>query len=397
MHVTAIIAAGGRGQRFGGARPKQLLSVAGRPVLERSVTAFLTHPSIDEVVVALPTELADDPPEYLRGSSKPLLVVAGGPRRQDSVASAFRAVSARSDVIVIHDAARPFASAALIARTIAAAAESGAALAAVQARDTVKQGHLSRGAAAPRSSDVWIVKATLPRESIFLAQTPQAFRREVLRDALALGEDATDEAALAEHAGHTVRIVEGEVSNIKITTPGDLAVAETLARLGHDDGMVARVGTGYDLHKLVEGRPLILGGVTIPFERGLSGHSDADAVCHAITDAVLGAAAAGDIGRHFPDTDPQWQGASSVGLLKRAAALVRERGYRIANVDVVVIAERPKLAPWVEAMRANVGEALGLTTDCVSIKGKTNEGVGELGRGEAIAAHAVALLRGVVD
>jgi len=397
MHVTAIIAAGGRGQRFGGARPKQLLSVAGRPVLERSVTAFLTHPSIDEVVVALPTELADDPPEYLRGSSKPLRVVAGGPRRQDSVASAFRAVSARSDVIVIHDAARPFASAALIARTIAAAAESGAALAAVQARDTVKQGHLSRGAAAPRSSDVWIVKATLPRESIFLAQTPQAFRREVLRDALALGEDATDEAALAEHAGHTVRIVEGEVSNIKITTPGDLAVAETLARLGHDDGMVARVGTGYDLHKLVEGRPLILGGVTIPFERGLSGHSDADAVCHAITDAVLGAAAAGDIGRHFPDTDPQWQGASSVGLLKRAAALVRERGYRIANVDVVVIAERPKLAPWVEAMRANVGEALGLTTDCVSIKGKTNEGVGELGRGEAIAAHAVALLRGVVD
>src|SRR2546427_6393545 len=201
MHVTAIIAAGGRGQRFGGARPKQLLSVAGRPVLERSVTAFLTHPSIDEVVVALPTELADDPPEYLRGSSKPLRVVAGGPRRQDSVASAFRAVSARSDVIVIHDAARPFASAALIARTIAAAAESGAALAAVQARDTVKLGHLSRGAAAPRSSDVWIVKATLPRESVFLAQTPQAFRREVLRDALASGEDATDEAALAEHAG----------------------------------------------------------------------------------------------------------------------------------------------------------------------------------------------------
>jgi 2-C-methyl-D-erythritol 4-phosphate cytidylyltransferase / 2-C-methyl-D-erythritol 2,4-cyclodiphosphate synthase len=397
MHVTAIIAAGGRGQRFGGARPKQLLSVAGRPVLERSVAAFLTHPSIDEIVVALPIELADDPPGYLTGTSKPLRIVAGGPRRQDSVASAFRAASERSDVIVIHDAARPFASAALIARTIAAAAESGAALAAIQARDTVKQGHLSPVAAAPQSGDVWIVKATLPRESIFLAQTPQAFRREVLRDALALGEDATDEAALAERAGHTVRIVEGEASNIKITTPGDLAVAETLARGGHDDGAVARVGTGYDLHKLVEGRPLILGGVTIPFERGLSGHSDADAVCHAITDAVLGAAAAGDIGRHFPDTDPQWQGASSVGLLKRAAALVRERGYGIANIDVVVIAERPKLGPWVEAMRANVGEALGLTADCVSIKGKTNEGVGELGRGEAIAVHAVALLRRVVD
>ena len=397
MHVTAIIAAGGRGQRFGGARPKQLLSVAGRPVLERSVAAFLTHPSIDEIVVALPAGLADDPPGYLRGTLKPLRIVAGGPRRQDSVANAFRAVSERSDVIVIHDAARPFASAGLIARTIAAAAEAGAALAAVQANDTVKQGHLLPAAAASASGDVWIVDATLPRESIFLAQTPQAFRREVLREALALGEDATDEAALAERAGHTVRIVEGEVSNIKITTPGDLAVAETLARSGHDDGSVVRVGTGYDLHKLVEGRPLILGGVTIPFERGLSGHSDADAVCHAVTDAVLGAAAAGDIGRHFPDTDPQWHGASSVGLLKLAAGLVRDRGYRVANVDVVVIAERPRLAPWVDAMRANVGEAIDLALDRVSIKGKTNEGVGELGRGEAIAVHAVALLRKSVD
>jgi len=397
MHVTAIIAAGGRGQRFGGARPKQLLSVAGRPVLERSVAAFLTHPSIDEIVVALPAGLADDPPGYLRGTSKPLRVVTGGPRRQDSVANAFRAVSERSDVIVIHDAARPFASAGLIARTIAAAAEAGAALAAVQANDTVKQGHLLPAAAASASGDVWIVDATLPRESIFLAQTPQAFRREVLREALALGEDATDEAALAERAGHTVRIVEGEVSNIKITTPGDLAVAETLARSGHDDGSVVRVGTGYDLHKLVEGRPLILGGVTIPFERGLSGHSDADAVCHAVTDAVLGAAAAGDIGRHFPDTDAQWHGASSVGLLKLAAGLVRDRGYRVANVDVVVIAERPRLAPWVDAMRANVGEAIDLALDRVSIKGKTNEGVGELGRGEAIAVHAVALLRKSVD
>jgi len=392
MHVTAIIAAGGRGQRFGGARPKQLLSVAGRPVLERSVAAFLTHPSIDEIVVALPAGLADDPPGYLRGTSKPLRIVAGGPRRQDSVANAFRVVSERSDVIVIHDAARPFASAGLIARTIAAAAEAGAALAAVQANDTVKQGHLLHAAAPSASGDVWIVDATLPRETIFLAQTPQAFRREVLREALALGEDATDEAALAERAGHIVRIVEGEVSNIKITTPGDLAVAEMLARGGHDDGSVVRVGTGYDLHRLVEGRPLILGGVTIPFERGLSGHSDADAVCHAVTDAVLGAAAAGDIGRHFPDTDPQWRGASSVGLLKLAAGLVRDRGYRVANVDVVVIAERPRLAPWVDAMRANVGEAIDLALDRVSIKGKTNEGIGELGRGEAIAVHAVALL-----
>jgi 2-C-methyl-D-erythritol 2,4-cyclodiphosphate synthase len=153
-----------------------------------------------------------------------------------------------------------------------------------------------------------------------------------------------------------------------------------------------RVGTGYDLHRLVEGRPLILGGVTIPYERGLLGHSDADAVCHAVTDAVLGAVAAGDIGRHFPDTDPQYRGASSIDLLSRAAAIVRERRFEIVNVDVVVIAERPKLLPYIEAMRGNVAAALGIAVDRVSVKGKTNEGVGELGRGEAIATHAVALV-----
>ena len=397
MYVTAIIAAGGSGQRFGGARPKQLLSVGGRPVLERSVAAFLTHPSIDEVVVALPKELADDPPAYLRGTSKPLRTVAGGARRHDSVARAFRAVPERSDVIVIHDAARPFASADLIARTIAAAAESGAAVAAVQARDTVKQGQVGRGASAPQSGEAWVVKATLPRESIFLAQTPQAFRRDVLRDALALGEDATDEAALAERAGHTVRLVEGEWSNIKITTPDDLPLAETIARGSDGGGAIVRVGTGYDLHRLVEGRPLILGGVTIPCERGLSGHSDADAVCHAVIDAVLGAAAAGDIGRHFPDADPQWRGASSVDLLRRAAVLVREHGYHVVNVDVVVILETPKIGEYVDAMRTAVATAIGIDPSRVSIKGKTNEGVDAVGRGEAIAVHAVALLRGVVD
>ena len=154
-----------------------------------------------------------------------------------------------------------------------------------------------------------------------------------------------------------------------------------------------RVGIGHDTHRLVEGRPLILGGVTIPFDRGLMGHSDADAVCHAITDAVLGAAAAGDIGRHFPDTDPRWQGASSIDLLRRAAEIVRDGGFEVGNVDASVIAERPKLAPYIDAMRANIAQALGVPADRVSIKGKTNEGVGELGRGEAIAVHAIALVR----
>jgi 2-C-methyl-D-erythritol 4-phosphate cytidylyltransferase/2-C-methyl-D-erythritol 2,4-cyclodiphosphate synthase len=358
-------------------------------LLERSVALFSTHPAVDEMVVALPREVTEGPPACLLAAPKPLQIVAGGALRQDSVANAFAAVSERSEVIVIHDAVRPFASADLISRTVAAAAESGAALAAIQARDTVKEGLRH----APGES--WVVKATLPRESIFLAQTPQAFRRAVLVDALAVGcgVNATDEAALAELAGHPVRIVEGEVSNIKITTPDDLRVAEAIARITEGSGPATRVGAGYDLHRLVDGRPLILGGVTIPFDRGLHGHSDADAVCHAVTDAVLGAAAAGDIGQHFPDTDMQWRGASSLDLLRRAVALVSGLGFAVANVDVVVVTERPKLGPHLDAMRTKLAAALGLTPYEVSVKAKTNEGVGEIGRGEAIAAHAIALVQ----
>jgi 2-C-methyl-D-erythritol 4-phosphate cytidylyltransferase / 2-C-methyl-D-erythritol 2,4-cyclodiphosphate synthase len=380
MHVTAIIAAGGRGERFGAGQPKQLLTLGGQTILERSVGAFLAHASVDEVVVALPAALAAHPPTYLTGTAKPLRVVAGGARRQDSVAAAFAAVSDRSDVVVIHDAARPFVSADLIARTIAAAGESGAALAALASRDTVKQ-----------VSD-HVVRATLDRRTIYLAQTPQAFRRDVLRDALALDGDATDEATLAERAGHAVRVVDGEASNIKITTPEDFVIAEAMGR-GGKPARTGRAGLGYDLHRLVEGRPLVLGGVTIPFERGLAGHSDADAVCHAVTDAILGAAGAGDIGRHFPDTDPRWKGASSLDLLRRAVEVIRGQGFEVGNVDATVIAERPKLSPYIDAMRATLAGVLGVPTDRVSIKGKTNEGVDAVGRGEAIAAHAVALLR----
>jgi 2-C-methyl-D-erythritol 4-phosphate cytidylyltransferase/2-C-methyl-D-erythritol 2,4-cyclodiphosphate synthase len=381
MYVTAIIAAGGRGERFGADRPKQLLDVGGQTILERSVNAFLTHDAVDEVIVALPKEIAMRPPAYLLNTAKPLSIVAGGARRQDSVTAAFRVVSERADVVLVHDAARPFASRDLIARTIAAAAESGAALAAVEARDTVK--HVRDR----------VVLATLDRRTIYLAQTPQAFRRAVLQDALAITSDATDEASLAEQAGHPVRIVEGEASNIKITTPEDLVMAEAISRGVATPERTGRAGLGYDLHRLVEGRPLILGGVTIPFDRGLAGHSDADAICHAVTDAILGAAGAGDIGRHFPDSDPRWKGASSIDLLRRAVEVVHAQGFVVGNVDATVILERPKLAPHVDAMRAKLAEALGVAVDRVSIKGKTNEGVGELGRGEAIAVHAIAMVR----
>ena len=387
MFVSAIIAAGGRGQRFGGAVPKQMLSVGGQSVLERSVALFLSHPQIDELVIALPAEFVAEPPPYLRATSKPVRIVAGGDRRQDSVLNAFQAISAEAELVVIHDAARPFASAGLIARTIAAAAESGAALAAMPARDTVK---MADGQLVP------FVSQTIPREAVYLAQTPQVFSRRVLRDALALGEggpDATDEAALAERAGHPVRLVEGEQANIKITTPEDLPVVDAILRTRSQAVADVRVGTGYDLHRLVEGRPLVLGGITIPFERGALGHSDADVVCHSVTDAVLGAAALGDIGRHFPDNDPRWKDADSVDLLRRAVAIVGEAGYVVGNVDVTVVLERPKIKTYVDAMRQVIADAVQVPVACVSIKGKTNEGVDAVGRGEAIAAHATALLR----
>lgn len=417
MHVTAIIAAGGQGRRLGGDRPKQLLSVGGRPMLERSVAAFLGHPAIDALIVALPQGLVDDPPPYLHpaalhGAGKPVRLVAGGGRRQDSVANAFGAADAESDIIVIHDAARPFASADLIARTIAAAAESGAALAAVASRDTVK---LTQPPSRVVPGFSRTVIETLPRESIYLAQTPQAFRRDVLAQAIAAAArtplDATDEATLVERAGRPVRLVEGEATNIKITTAEDLPIAEAIARSARDRSAESlalqsqqereplsraeRIGTGYDLHRLVEGRPLVLGGVTIPSPAGALGHSDADVVCHAATDAILGAACLGDIGRHFPDTDPRWKDASSLDLLTRAAALVAGQGFEIGNLDVTVVLEKPKIKDHIDAMRAAVAAAIGVDAARVSIKGKTNEGVDAIGRGEAIAAHAIVLIRAI--
>jgi 2-C-methyl-D-erythritol 4-phosphate cytidylyltransferase / 2-C-methyl-D-erythritol 2,4-cyclodiphosphate synthase len=378
VHVTAIIAAGGRGERLGAGRPKQLLALGGVPILQRSVDALLSHPLVRDLVVALPADLAAAPPNYLLHRAKPLVVVEGGARRQDSVALAFARVPSQAEVVVIHDAARPLVTADLIERTIAAAIDGGAAVAAVPATDTVK-----------RSDGAGYVAETLPREQVYLAQTPQAFRVAVLRDALAVTGDATDEAALAERAGHRVRLVEGEPSNVKITSSDDLRAAE---RAVSATTPAIRIGQGYDLHRLVAGRRLVLGGVVVPFELGLAGHSDADIVCHAVTDAVLGAAGLGDIGRLFPDTDARWKDADSVALLAAASTIVRDAGYAVVNVDVTVIAERPKLAPYAETMRANLAGALGCAAGQVSVKAKTNEGVESMGAGQSMAAHAVALI-----
>lgn len=381
MHVSAIIAAAGSGTRFGAGRPKQLVALAGRTILQRSVEAFTRCTVVQDIIVALPPELAAKPPAYLMTAATRILVVAGGDRRQDSVARAFAHVEDRADIVVIHDAVRPLVSDDLIRRTVMAAAEYGAAVAALPVRDTVKRADAQR-----------MVAGTLPRQEIFLAQTPQAFRVPVLRAALALSapdHEATDEAMLAELAGHRVRLVDGDPRNVKVTTPDDLAIAESLLRPGPP---LLRIGNGYDLHRLVEGRLLVLGGVTIPFEKGLRGHSDGDAVCHAVTDAILGAAGAGDIGRHFPDTDPAWKDANSLVLLRRAASLVGAAAFGIVNVDVVIIAQEPKLLPYVESMAVNLAAALDCAPGQISIKGKTNEGMDSVGAGESIVVHAVALL-----
>ena len=396
MHVTAIIAAGGRGRRFGATVPKQLLTLGGRPILQWSVEAFLDCPAVRDVVVVVPPELVDAPPGYLLRPR--VWLVAGGDRRQDSVANGVAAMPEGSEIGVIHDAARPLVTAEIITRTIAAAAESGAAIAAMSSRDTVKQSRDAEGEDVRR-----FIRGTLPRESIFLAQTPQAFRVSVLRDAIAEGRrgvEATDEAALAELAGHPVRLVEGSPRNIKITTVEDVAIAEALMGMKEQPAATGparavaplRIGAGYDLHRLVAGRALVLGGVAIPFDKGLAGHSDADVLSHAITDAILGAASLGDIGQHFPDTDPRWKGASSIELLARVGVMVRECGFAVVNVDATVIAERPKLAGYREAIVDRLSRALGLEPGVVSVKAKTNEGVDATGRGEAIAVHAVALL-----
>ena len=382
--VTAIIAAGGRGDRMGGDRPKQLLVLGGVTIVQRSVETFDRCDQVDEIVLVVPSALATDASLAFTPGGTPLRVVPGGARRQDSVAHGFDASSSSSEIFVIHDAARPLCPPAVISRTIESASRHGAAIAALGPHDTVKQ---------RAAGDGRFVGRTLARQSIVLAQTPQAFRREVLAEAIRLGRggmEATDEAVLAERAGYRVALVDGDPRNIKITTERDLSIARQLLA---ETVVSGRVGFGYDVHRLVEGRPLVLGGIRIPHDRGLAGHSDADAVCHAVADAILGAAASGDIGRHFPDTDPRWAGTSSIELLQAVVDLVRSRGFVVVNLDVVIVAERPKLGPHADRMREAMASAVGIEPDAVSIKAKTNEGLDAVGRGEAIATHAVAMVR----
>jgi len=380
VRAGAIIVAAGRGDRLGAEKPKQFIELGGRTLLQRSVAAFDQHPAIAHLVVVLAPGLIADGPSLAGNVTHPCTFAEGGARRQDSVANGMAAMPADVDVVLVHDAARPFIDTALIDRVIEGVSTHGAAVPAIPVSDTVKRMDLARKT----------VAATIPRQEIWLAQTPQGFRRDVLTQAIAAGRGdtlATDEAMLAEQAGHSVAIVPGDEGNMKITTPADLAAARTRVQPS-----VSRVGTGYDLHRLAEGRPLVLAGVTLSPDRGPVSHSDGDVVCHALIDAMLGAAAAGDIGRHFPNTDPAWKDAAGLDLLEKAIGVLDGLGWTVSNVDVTVILEAPKLTPSVLDIRKNLARVLDLPVEAVSVKAKTNEGVDAVGRGEAIAAHAVAMV-----
>jgi 2-C-methyl-D-erythritol 4-phosphate cytidylyltransferase/2-C-methyl-D-erythritol 2,4-cyclodiphosphate synthase len=389
MRCAGIIVAGGKGHRFGG-EPKQLRLLRGQPLLVHAAWALRRAPGIEALVVVLPADLVERC-EALLGEHGlgECVVCAGGAERVDSVAAGLAAAPASCDGVAVHDAARPLLEAQLVARLIAAADADGAAIPALRAHDTVKLA----GAQDERAS----VEQTLDRERVWLAQTPQVFRRELLERAFAEWRSAgqppvTDDAMLCELAGIPVTLVEGDPKNFKVTLPADLAQAERELANAQPPS-APRSGIGYDVHRLVSGRPLILGGVTIPHERGLDGHSDADVLAHAIGDALLGAAALGDLGRHFPPSDARWKGADSLVLLGSIVSLLAEQGLRPISVDSVVICETPKLAPHIAAMRTRLAAALGLTIERVAVKATTSEGLGFTGRGEGIAAQAMVLVQ----
>lgn len=366
--VTAVVTAAGSGRRMGTPLPKQFLKIGGKTVLEKAVEPFEASEHVDEIIVVGSSEFLELCTGLCRQFSKFSRAVAGGKERQDSVRNALNLVE--DGYVLIHDGARPYVDMETIMRVLEAAAGTGAAVAAVPVKDTVRQ---TRGGDNTDS-------ITLPRDRLYSVQTPQGFDVALIREAYAAAEAegflGTDDGGLAERAGHPVTIVEGSYRNIKITTQEDLP-------------METRIGTGFDVHRLTEGRKLILCGIEIPFEKGLLGHSDADVAVHALMDAMLGAAAMGDIGRHFPDTDDAYKGISSMILLQKVRELIEQEGFRLGNADITIMAQRPKFSPYIEKMRTNIAAVLGMDAGSINVKATTTEKLGFVGRQEGIAAEAV--------
>lgn len=370
--VAIIITAAGSSSRMGGGIPKQYRLVHGKPVLLRSCEIFCFLRGLTRIIIAAPPGDEEKVRDMLEGAKggfpAPYTVVPGGKSRTESVFAALSKVPADSDFVLVHDAARPFAPRSIILRVLSAL-ESGAeaAVPAIEPRNTIRS-----------------AEKTLDRSSLYEVQTPQGFTKDVLdrayKRAAEDGIAGTDDASLVERLGAAISIVEGDDANIKITTPDDIPFE-------------IRMGIGYDLHRLKEGRKLMLGCVKIPCEKGLDGRSDADVICHALADAALGAAGLGDIGRHFPDSDPAFEGMSGTEILRRTSSLLASAGFTIVNADVTLIAEKPKIAPYAEEMRTRMAEALGMDREALNIKATSEEGLGPTGEGLAMAALASVSLR----
>ena len=369
--TTALIVAAGSGSRAGGLVPKQFASIAGRSLLAHAFDAFAAHPAVREVVVVIAAG-QEDAARAIVGDAA---LVTGGATRRESVSNGLAAVS--DGRVLVHDAARPFVPAAVINRVLAALDGAAGAIPVLPVADTLARGDAMLG-------------DTVLRDGLWRVQTPQGFYTATLRQAhadWAADAEATDDAQMVRRLGEAVALVQGDAMLDKVTQPEDFAAAE--ARMAWE----WRSASGFDVHRLEAGEELWLGGVLVPHDRGLSGHSDADVALHALTDALLGTIAAGDIGTHFPPSDMQWKGAASHRFLTHAAGLIAARGGRIAFVDLTLICEAPKIGPYRAAMQARIAGLLGLSPERVSIKATTTERLGFTGRGEGIAAQASATVR----
>ena len=381
--VSAVLVAAGSSTRMG--FDKLSFDLGGETVLHRSIRAFAQCPLVDEIILVAGSNRAFAQ-QQAADCAKPVCVVAGGATRAESAKNGVLAASGA--LVAVHDAARPFVGQQVITAALEAADRCGAAAPAVPVKDTIKAAVRGSGKTVPESC---FVHATPDRSTLYAVQTPQCFDRAAYLAALEEldAEKArlvTDDCSLFELTGRPVQLTQGDYANLKITTREDLPRPE------QKEEHKMRIGHGYDVHRLVEGRKLILGGVEVPFEKGLLGHSDADVLAHAVMDAVLGAAALGDIGQHFPDNDPVYSGADSLKLARRVAEILKEHGFRIENIDATLLCQRPKLAPHIPAMRRNLADAFGLPVDAVSVKATTEEHLGFTGEGLGIAAHAVALI-----
>lgn len=388
MHV--LIPCAGVGLRAGGSLPKQYQFLGNKRVVQYSIDAFLNLPEINSIWVAVSPELsADDLQALFQAHSRVHIVQTGGDTRANSVKNTLGAMIKDgidpNDWVLVHDAARPGIhqeSIMDLIHSVATDQEATGGILAMPVADTLKESHPD----SPR------ISRTISREDLWHAQTPQMFRVKALHDALdkaiAQGDLITDEASAMELTGAKILLVPGTFDNFKMTFPNDIHMMNQIQNKPNS----LRIGQGYDVHQLVEGRPLILGGVHIPHSKGLLGHSDADALLHAITDALLGSVSLGDIGRHFPDTDPEFAGIDSLILLKRAYQLVQKAGYQLVNLDATVICQQPKLAAFIPEMVRKISETLEVENTCINVKAKTNEKLGYLGNEEAIATQAIVLV-----